>query len=1404
MSNKKTKPINFILAAAGAVLLLGVIGFLLFVSQKENIESTQQRELKLIADYKTNKIVNWRHSYFRAADEIIYDDKVRQFAESYRPGAGNQEKKLAGLNSYLKVFSEKYQFSGIQICKSDGMVILSKYGTDADPDDYIKQSCTGDTLISAPFLSDFHKDSTEDIHLTLVVPIYERIGEDQTPAYYLFGRIDPKAYLYPVLKSWPYESRTSECILAGDAGDSVVLLNNTRFLTDAALAVKLPKQDTSFVSVKAHLAGDRVVTGIDYRNAEVHGYLKRIPDTKWALIVKTDHSELMEPVYYSVINITSYAFLLLSVLFFGFTFFFRKEKKKMYQALYEKEHERNALLEQYDYILQNSGDVIFLVDEKGKISEANMKALREYGYTREEIIGQPAEIIRANGDGPHLNEVISALRKQEAMVFETKHKRKDGSAFPVEVSAKLLTIDGAEYFQSIARDITERKQNEEKIKRLNRLYSMLSASNKAIVRKSNSDELFTEIIRVAIHLGKFKGIWIGRKINEAHTETIKEVGFNNGCATLTEILLLKKMEKLQTGLTPGSVYYCNDITGSGFLTPEESEKMHVSSFAAMTLDGHQKNPVYVILISDKANFFGEDDRMLLDEMAEDLSFGLKFFDMEKSFRVSEARFKTVVEESPAGIFILDRSGRMTYSNKLVHEITGLNEDNLRHYSWVRVLQQENRSQIIRGWFGALHNNQTYSANGTLTRPDGTRVHWSAKTSPIFAGTEIIGHAGVIIDETEIIEGQIEINKLFCAVSQITSGIIVTDISGKIEYVNPAFEKMTGYSADEALGRKPEFLRSGLTDEAVYKELNEHLTAGEPWRGEVISRKKSGDIYYESTSVTPVKDVQGDIVNFLAVMDDVTLVRSFRKTIENQVRLLEDVLELLPVGVWIMDEKGKIIRGNTAAKKIWTDSKYVGMDQFDVFKARWYKTGEEIQPHEWAAARAIRNRETSINEEIEIDCFDGTKKIIFNSAVPIISENGELTGAIIVNEDITNIKKTEKELIEAKERAEESNRLKGNFLANMSHELRTPMIGVLGYSEIIYDGDFDEEVVEYARMIHKSGKRLLDTLNLILDLSRLEAGKLELKKEQVDLVKISSDVIQNFRAAAERNGLYIHFESEFEYLKMLSDERLLNSILDNLINNAVKYTMTGGVTVTIASDEGTETGKRMIKISVADTGIGIAKENHEMIFEEFRQVSEGTDRGYEGTGLGLSITKKFVEKLNGAITLESKPGCGSVFHVFLPADVIEEQKKEKTMSDFKLNENEADSSKKSILLVENDELNVTIIQKYLQEKYLVKHVWNADMAIKMGNEKKYDAILMDINLGKGKDGLTAAKEIRSGALNADTPVIAMTAYAMQQDRTTFLEGGCTHYMAKPFRQMELLRMLDDVFAGKTASEMMNLP
>ena len=380
-----------------------------------------------------------------------------------------------------------------------------------------------------------------------------------------------------------------------------------------------------------------------------------------------------------------------------------------------------------------------------------------------------------------------------------------------------------------------------------------------------------------------------------------------------------------------------------------------------------------------------------------------------------------------------------------------------------------------------------------------------------------------------------------------------------------------------------------------------------------------------------------------------------------------------------------------------------------------------------------------------------------------------------------------------------NKIKSNFLANMSHELRTPLVGILGFAELLRERLKEKHTGEMADRILTSANRLMDTLNLLLDLSKIEAKKVDIYLKPNRIPEIVESQIQLFEAVAERKNLFLQTEIADQNLFANIDEQIFRQVINNLVNNALKYTYTGGVLVSVNSMK--EESKSFVQISVKDSGIGIPQESLGLIFQEFRQVSEGFNRHFEGTGLGLTITKNFVEMMDGQIRVKSTVGSGSTFSVLLPLvevfDQVEIKKASPVDVEKLIDKNLASEFKPRLLVVDNDESSRDIIKLFLKDICEMEFADSGEKAFRSVNDKKFDIILMDINLGKGMSGIETTKEIKKIERYKNVPVVAITGFAMRGDKEEFIQAGCTHYLSKPFSRSKLIKLLSEITLNKEA-------
>ena len=383
--------------------------------------------------------------------------------------------------------------------------------------------------------------------------------------------------------------------------------------------------------------------------------------------------------------------------------------------------------------------------------------------------------------------------------------------------------------------------------------------------------------------------------------------------------------------------------------------------------------------------------------------------------------------------------------------------------------------------------------------------------------------------------------------------------------------------------------------------------------------------------------------------------------------------------------------------------------------------------------------------------------------------------------------SEQELIRAKEKAEESDRLKSAFLANMSHEIRTPMNGIIGFSQILKENDYPkEQQKKFIDIIHSRTQHLLHIINDLVDVSKIEANQLTLNFQNFclnDVMKEIYSVLSNEMKSREKDHiqLKLHLGLNYEESYIQSDFNRFRQIMDNLLKNAIKFTEKG--TVKFGYEPWREGS---LLFYVKDSGVGIPKDQQEYIFERFRQVDDATMEGREGTGLGLTISKNLVELLGGELWLKSKEGEGSVFYFTLP---YKEKSKKISEKGEKTEQGISNTEEKTFLLIEDDPTSREYIKALLEPEgiNLISCETGSEGYEAFMNHPEIDLILIDIKL-PDTNGLDLTQKIRSSSQNKDVPVISQTAYAMSGDAKKSIEAGCNDYISKPVDNKELLKKI----------------
>lgn len=574
--------------------------------------------------------------------------------------------------------------------------------------------------------------------------------------------------------------------------------------------------------------------------------------------------------------------------------------------------------------------------------------------------------------------------------------------------------------------------------------------------------------------------------------------------------------------------------------------------------------------------------------------------------------------------------------------------------------------------------------------------------------------------------------------------------------------------DEALSFFP-----GESGELLKRAINSAITQGKPFELTLELITAAGNHRWVHTKATP-EIYKSKCIRLAGVFQDITRQKEAELALQRNEERFRVALSDSSIIVWQQD---------LDLRYTWIYNVNEAFKQEEVIG----KKDEELlnKPEEIETLTSIKKQviQTGQSTSEVVKTTLNNQPFFYKLTVePLYDIDQKIIGVTCVSIDITDLKLTERKLEKAVKKAQESDKLKSAFLANMSHEIRTPMNGIMGFADLLKKPDLSgERQQEFIKIIHDSGKRMLNIIDELVDIAKIESGQVELHKKEMLINELIDNVHKFFSNEANSKGIELKTNKGLYDTDCLvcTDKNKLNQILGNLVKNAIKYTDKGFIEIGYTKEG------NYIRFYVKDTGTGISEDQRDKIFERFRQADMSIHRDYEGAGLGLSISKAYVELLGGEIWMTSKMNEGSTFYFTIPYELP--VRKEEKLIDLVDGPAKEDINDLTLLVAEDDEASYHLIKEMMEDTdvKLIRAENGKEAIEKTENNQLIDLVLMDIKMPV-LDGYQATKLIKKQFPNL--PIIAQTAFASKKDKQKALKEGCDDYIAKPIREDELIAIL----------------
>ncbi|MCF8242845.1 MAG: PAS domain S-box protein [Melioribacteraceae bacterium] len=1282
----------------------------------------KQDELESIAKLKINQISDWYKDEKKEAEILSHNTiLIKEIQQALITGDNST---LEELTEILTNFKIEHNYADLVITTTKAEIITSTNPSlnklKSNLSERIIETADKNKLTELDF---FRSTSFGDkILLGFISPVPNE--EDKLQATITF-LIDPEDNIYPLTEFWPLSSRTSETFIFRVDGDSILYLNELRHRKNTALEFVLPKSLSELPAAKAADGYTGIYRGRDYRNVKVAAYLSEIPGTNWYLVSKVDEEELFVEFFPKMVMVSLIVLLLMIITGIGLYLVYSNRQHSLTKSLYTKEKELWRQQEKFKVTVDSLGQGVITLDVDGKVQYMNKIAEELTGWDLRSVRGRDLHEVypvKNEQTGLRENNILEKIFKYGVVKELANHTiliTKNGNEIPVmDTGAPVYDTNGAIIGVSIVfQNETERREHEKRIK----------DSEERL--RSTLDDMIEGCQIIGYD---YKYLFLNKAALESSRKTSDELLGKTMMECYPGIENTEMFREIKTCMeTRKPTNFENEFT-----YPDGQKRIFNLRF----------EPV-------------PEGLFILSEDITDLKSAQDFI----------MKFKMGIELSGDAVFITDKDGIINYVNPTFEKVFGYSKEEAVGKT-PRILKSGTLTrEYYDNFWNELLSNKPVNHEIINKTKDGRLIYIEASINPINNETgKIIGYLAIERDVTERKLAEEKRKQLTAILDATPDFVAIADTDGKPIFTNTAGRKMlgldTGYDERKITiaDSHPEWARN-IVDEGLQTAAIEGI-----WIGETALLSRDGHETPISQIIIAHKSEDGEVKYFSTIGRDITERKQYEKELIEKTTLLESFFDNTLTLIALLDKDFYFIRVNQAYAN--ADERdvdfFIGKNHFDLYPSDAKEIFEEVvrtkkafqtmerpftyekNPErgitywDWSlvpllnghgevesliftlldVTERVKAKEELIkNEKFLSTLFNSVNDAIFtvsmhdrkiqsiNKAVidlfgcdpdeiigkrtqvlfpseeayleygrmlsdaknekkpfvraelkllgkdrteifcdvqtTFLSDKGASDLVISVLRDVTEKRKMISELVAAKEKAEEMNKVKTIFFANMSHELRTPFVGIIGYAELLFDELEDPEQKEMANGILSTSNRMMDTLTKILNLSKLEVHDEEIIYKQVDINNLINTAYKNFLPAAKKKNLLFEKTIDENLSYLTTDEDVLLDILSNMLSNAVNYTNEGEISLT-AKKELIER-KEFCCIKVKDTGIGIPEDKKDIVWLEFRQVSEGKTRNYQGTGLGLTISKKNAELLGGQISFKSEEGKGTTFTLLLP-------------------------------------------------------------------------------------------------------------------------------------------------------------